>query len=133
MEMLEPNATCQIKGILTTCGATATAQCVYCGRAFCSRHGEVMEERYEVCVRKSCVTKKQDLEVHLVYKGAVLERNLQRLCGLDVCQSEIRVQCNRCKGYFCLDHTQPWLETVTEKPEFTCRHCLQRRSIWEQQ
>ena len=132
MEMLEPNATCQIKGFLTVCGATATAQCVYCGRAFCPKHGEIMEDSYEVCTRKACITKKQDLQVHLVYKEAVLERNLQRLCGIEVCETEIQVQCNRCKGYFCIEHTRPWLETVTDKPEFTCHHCLERRSIWEQ-
>lgn len=119
--------------MLTTCGATATAQCVYCGRPFCPKHGEVMDDGYEVCTRKVCVTKKQDLAVHLVYKEAVLQRNLQRLCGVEVCEVEIQVQCNRCKGYFCLTHTQPWLETVTEKPERTCAHCLERRPIWEKE
>lgn len=133
MTMLTPNATCQIKGMLTTCGATATAQCVYCGRTFCPKHGEIMEESYEVCTRKSCVIKKQDLQVHMAYKSTVLEYNLQRICGIDVCEQEIQVQCNRCKGYFCVKHTQPWLETVTEKPERTCKHCLTRRPIWEQE
>lgn len=92
-----------------------------------------MEESYEVCTRKVCVTKKRDLQVHLVYKSVVLERNLQRLCGIEVCETEIQVQCNRCRGYFCVSHTQPWLQTVTEKPERTCSHCLQRRSIWDQE
>jgi predicted nucleic acid binding AN1-type Zn finger protein len=129
--MLEPGATCQVKSVLTTCGATATAQCVYCARAFCPKHGEVLEDGYEVCTRKPCLTKKRDLTVHLTYKSAVLERNRQRLCGIHVCVTELQVQCNRCRGYFCAAHTQPWLETVTEKPERTCAHCLGRRSIWE--
>ena len=131
MTMLHPGATCQIKGILTACGAVATAQCVYCGRTFCHKHGEVMEEAYEVCSRKSCVEKKQELREHLVYKETVLGRNLGRLCGVEVCETELQVQCNRCKGYFCARHTRPWLETITEKPESTCAHCLRRRSIWE--
>jgi predicted nucleic acid binding AN1-type Zn finger protein len=129
--MLLPNATCQIKGMLTTCGATATAQCVYCGRTFCPKHGEVMDDSYEVCTRKACVEKKHDLQVHMTYKSLVLNRNRERLCGIEVCQTEFAVQCNRCRGYFCIVHTQPWLETVTEKPERTCGHCLQRRTIWD--
>lgn len=92
-----------------------------------------MEESYEVCTRKPCVIKKHDLHVHLLYKEAVLERNLQRLCGIDVCTTEIQVQCSRCRLYFCMAHTRPWLETVTEKPERTCQHCLERRPIWEQE
>ena len=119
--------------MLTTCGAAATAQCVYCGRAFCPKHGEIMADNYEVCTRKACVIKKNDLQVHMTSKSTVLEYNLQRICGIDVCESEIQVQCNRCKGYFCAQHTQPWLETVTEKPERTCKHCLQRRPIWDQE
>ena len=133
MEMLKDGATCQIKGMLTACGATATAQCVYCGRAFCHKHGEIMDDNYEVCSRKVCIEKKQELRVHLVYKGLVLERNLQRLCGIEVCEAEIQMQCNRCRGYFCGVHTRPWLETVTEKPERTCRHCLERRTLWERE
>jgi hypothetical protein len=131
--MLHARAGCQIKGVLTACGATATAQCVYCGRNFCAKHGEVMDDGYEVCTRKPCITKKQDLIVHLAYKEGVLQRNLQRYCGLEICETEIQVQCNRCKGYFCLVHTRPWLETVTEKPERTCAHCLERRPIWDQE
>ena len=92
-----------------------------------------MDDSYEVCTRKSCETKKQDLQAHLEYKAVVLERNLQRLCGVEICESEMQTRCNRCKGYFCMTHTKPWLETVTEKPERTCGHCLGRRSIWEQE
>ena len=133
MEMLEANATCQVKGMLTACGAKATAQCVYCGRTFCSKHGEIMKDSYEVCTRKICVTKKQDLQVHMLYKDAVLQRNLERLCGIEACDTALQVQCNRCKGYFCSSHTRPWLETVTEKPERTCAHCLHRLPLWEQE
>jgi len=128
-----PGAICQIKSVLTACGAGAIAQCVYCGRTFCPKHGEVMEDGYEVCTRKACSTKKRDLVVHLTYKNAVLERNLQSLCGIEICETQLQVQCNRCKGYFCIIHTQPWLETITEKPERTCGHCLGRRSIWDQE
>lgn len=133
MEMLEAGATCQIKGMLASCGATATAQCVYCARTFCPKHGEIDDDGYEVCSRKPCILKKKDLQVHLVYKSVVLERNLTRACGIEVCVTEIQVQCNRCKGYFCTSHTRPWLETVTDKPERTCAHCLQRRPIWDQE
>jgi hypothetical protein len=119
--------------MLTACGAEASAMCVYCGRTFCNRHGVVLEDGAEVCTRKSCVAKMDDLAVHLKYKEAVLQRNLERRCGLEVCDTEIQVQCNRCKGYFCAGHTQPWTETVTERPERTCRHCLARRPVWERE
>jgi hypothetical protein len=129
--MLEANATCQVKGAIKACGATATAQCVYCARTFCAKHGEVMEDGFEVCSRKVCTAKKEDLHVHLTYKAFVLERNLERLCGISECETSFQVQCNRCRGYFCVTHTRAWLETVTEKPERTCSHCLERRPIWE--
>jgi hypothetical protein len=131
--MLEHGARCQIKGMISACGATATAQCVYCGRPFCHKHGEVMDDGYEVCTRKICVEKKQELRVHMVYKGFVLERNRGRQCGIEVCETEFQVQCSRCRGYFCLGHTTPWLETVTEQPERTCAHCLRRRPLWERE
>lgn len=133
MTMLLPGSTCQIKGVLTACGAKATAQCVYCGRTFCHKHGEVMDDAYEVCSRKACVEKKHELRLHMVYKQDVRERNMRRLCGIEICETEFQVQCNRCKGYFCSGHTQPWLQTVTEKPERTCAHCLTRRAIWERE
>jgi hypothetical protein len=131
--MLEPGAKCEIKGLLTTCGSLATAQCVYCGRPFCPKHGEVLEDGAEVCTRKNCVAKKEDLVVHLQYKEEVLTRNLGRVCGLHMCEVEIQVQCRRCKGYFCRDHTMPWTETVTDRPERICAHCVERRAIWERE
>lgn len=128
-----PGAKCQIKSMLTNCGAKASAMCVYCGRPFCERHGEVLEDGAEVCTRKNCVAKKENLAVHMVYKQAVLERNLQRRCGIDVCETAIEVRCDRCKGYFCRAHTRPWTETITERPERTCRHCVERRPVWERE
>jgi hypothetical protein len=131
--MLEVHGTCQMRGHLTTCGARAEAQCVYCGRTFCHKHGEIMDHSYEVCTRKACVAKKQDLQVHLAYKASVQAQNQERLCGIEACETEMQSRCNRCKGYFCMGHTQPWLETVTEKPERTCSHCLARRPVWDQE
>lgn len=116
--------------MLTNCGVPATAMCIYCGRSFCGRHGVVLPDGGEVCNRKPCVAKKDDLAVHLRYKAAVYDRNMQQLCGLDVCTQEIQVRCNRCKGYFCLSHTAPWVETITDLPERTCQHCFERRPIW---
>lgn len=130
--MLEAGTTCAVKSVLTSCGANATAQCVYCGRPFCDKHGEVMDDGYEVCTRKPCVTKKQDLAVHLLYKQSVLVRNRERLCGLEVCVEEFERQCRRCRGYFCRVHIRMSQEVVPEgEPSTECVHCQERRSIWD--
>jgi hypothetical protein len=127
---------CEVKGFLSSCGAAAAAQCVYCARPFCDRHGEVLEDGQEVCSRKFCVAKKDDLVKHFAYKEAVLVRNRQRLCGVEVCKSNFVGQCSRCKGYFCEKHAfpsdEPAVETQSGAPQAVrqCKHCEKRRPIW---
>jgi hypothetical protein len=127
---------CEIKALLRACGDTAIGQCVYCGRPFCQRHGVTGEDGEEVCSRKNCVAKKEDLVRHLVYKEGVLRRNRQRLCGLENCQNSFTGQCSRCKLYYCGRHRFPGSEQVfdgqvrIDRPAMLCRHCQQRRPIW---
>ena len=122
--------------MLSKCGAESHAQCVYCARPFCSRHGVVLEDGMEVCSRKYCVAKREDLARHLVYKEAVLVRNRERLCGLEACDKSFVGQCNRCKGYFCQKHApvsdEPPVESQSGTPQTVrqCRHCERRRPIW---
>jgi len=128
---------CQVKGGLFKCGVAANAMCVYCGKPFCERHGVIGAEGEEVCDSKNCVAKREDLARHLVYKDAVLSRNRQRLCGVDACGVEFLAQCSRCKLYFCKDHIETREMGVIEegmhfeRPVAVCRHCWQRRPIWE--
>jgi hypothetical protein len=133
---LLPNQKCATKGFLSSCGDDATGLCVYCGRAFCARHGVILEEGEEVCSRKNCVAKREDLAVHLVYKSVVLERNRGKLCGLEVCVETFASQCTRCRGYFCTKHVFVAPDSVNEgqplpdRPPIICRHCHERRPIW---
>jgi len=128
---------CQVKGSLFRCGDAANAMCVYCGRPFCERHGVIGSEGAEVCDSKNCVAKREDLALHLVYKDAVQALNQRRVCGIETCGVEFVAQCSRCKLYFCGGHVETRVMAVIEegmrfeRPVLVCRHCWQRRPIWE--
>jgi len=133
--------TCQVKtSVFGVCGDDRAAICQYCGRGFCSRHGVVFNDdqgvRQEVCSRKQCVAKREDLDRHLVYKAAVTVRNDRGACGVDRCGSELGTECVRCKGLFCQEHVRRREEAVFENqvkvPRMAtlCRHCWARRPIW---
>ncbi|HEX5140251.1 MAG TPA: hypothetical protein VFX19_04875 [Dehalococcoidia bacterium] len=130
---------CAIKGMLAACGAPATAQCVYCGRPFCEKHGVILEEGEEVCSRKNCVAKRDDLRSHLIYKAAVTDRNRERHCGLQACEQDFSLQCGRCKGFFCTTHAFLAPDSVNpneplpDHPPIICRHCHERRPIWQRE
>lgn len=134
--MSRQGSVCAIKGFLSSCNAEATGVCVYCGRPFCQSHGVVLPNGEEVCRRKNCVAKRDDLAKHLEYKDAVLLRNRQRLCGIESCNNPFTGQCGRCKGYFCGKHTDSTYERVFEgqarfdQPASLCKHCQSRRGIW---
>lgn len=135
--MTNQHGSCQVKGGLFKCGDAATAMCVYCGRPFCERHGVIGTDGEEVCDSKNCVAKREDLARHLVYKAAALELNRARRCGLDVCVEEFAGQCSRCKAYFCRGHVELREMMVTdegvraERLVLVCKHCWERRPIWE--
>ena len=134
--MTRQGSVCAIRGLLSSCGAEAEGTCVYCGRSFCKNHGVFLPNGEEVCSRKNCVAKRDDLARHLEYKDAVLVRNRQRLCGIDGCSNQFAGQCARCKGYFCNKHAEPADdpalddETRITAPPRVCRHCQVRRAIW---
>jgi hypothetical protein len=126
--------------IFSKCGGETATVCQYCGRAFCERHGVVFEDgdgvRQEVCSRKECVAKRDDLDRHMAYKAFVAARNKVRACGLEDCSAEMAAQCVRCKGLFCEDHVRRRQETIFENqvkvPRMAnlCQHCWARRPIW---
>jgi hypothetical protein len=127
---------CQVKRGLFRCDEKAAGLCQYCGRLFCRKHGVFLEENQEVCNRKFCVAKREDLARHLTYKSAVMTRNETRLCGIEVCEHGISEQCARCKGYFCGMHVIAREEMIVEnqvrvrRMATLCRHCWERRPIW---
>ena len=130
---------CQLKRGLFRCRAKAVGSCQYCGRHFCDRHTELIEELQEVCSREYCVAKRQDLVKHLAYKDDVLGRNADGACGIDGCEQEMQSQCGRCRGRFCVAHVQVDQETVMDnwarerRLATLCEHCAVRRPIWRRQ
>lgn len=128
---------CQVKSRLRACGKPGIAVCQYCGRSFCSAHGDRLDDAQEVCVRATCQAKKADVERFAVYKREVAERNGQRLCGEPDCASAPTGQCSKCQGLFCLGHLSEreidqWQSgSMVRVRGVLCPHCVKRRGLWE--
>lgn len=124
------------RGALFRCGSDSRGVCQYCARSFCDRHGVVLEDGQEVCSRKVCTSKLQDVERHLVYKRHVGSRNRSRLCGDGDCDTQPISQCSRCKGLFCRTHAHRREDRVLEnrvrvsRMATLCYHCWARRPLW---
>ena len=56
--MLNLKGPCEIHGRFSRCKDAPVGICVYCGRRFCSSHGERLPDLSEVCNRDVCVAKK---------------------------------------------------------------------------
>ena len=131
--------TCQVRKVLFRCWTEPAGTCQYCGRSFCARHGERLEDGQEVCSRKFCVAKRHDLVRHLAYNEIVSARNEARCCGLEGCERTLAGQCSRCRGLFCSRHVEAREEPVLEnrvrvtRMATLCQHCWARRPIWLRQ
>ena len=121
------------------CKGTPAGLCIYCGRAFCAEHGEVRGAGEEICIRKNCIAKRDDLVVHMQYREQVEARNQTNSCGVTECQHPPDGQCGRCRAYFCLNHLDTREETVgsgmqqVRQMATMCGHCWDRRPIWTRQ
>lgn len=119
-----------------TCGREALADCVYCGKPFCEAHGEQGPDYTNVCDRKACMVKRQDVQEHLQWKQRVYNANRISICAHEGCEDRMHHVCSRCKIMFCAAHVRE--ETVvirgTRPPrrELTvvCFHCRDRRRLW---
>jgi hypothetical protein len=120
-----------------TCGASAIAECVYCGRAFCDRHGELGADYTNVCDRKACVRKVRDVEAHTDWKRRMAPANSVSVCAHDQCTERMRHLCSRCQLMFCMEHvSEHTIVNRTSRPArreavIICVHCRSRRHIWE--
>ncbi len=129
-------AICEVKSGFFRCKSPSVGRCIYCGRPFCAEHGVIQADGQEICSRKECVDKRDDLVVHLAYKAAVEERNLTRHCGVESCRAEMTGECVRCHGVFCDRHVEKRTEKVFEnkvalqRVASLCDHCYKRRGIW---
>ena len=133
------STSCQLKNGLFACGSEQTGICQYCARSFCQRHGVVLDDGQQICARKVCVAKRDDVARHLVFKELVRDRNLARACGVVTCVTELGGQCTRCLGLFCAGHVRGREELVLENrvrvPRIAtlCQHCWSRRPLWVRQ
>jgi len=129
---------CELKRFARRCARPSAGTCQYCGRAFCSDHGVILDDGQEICSRSRCQRKRIDLEKHLRYKAFVRQRNVERQCGVPACQSTPTGQCSRCRGFFCSRHLANRDMQVREgrawarHPASMCEHCWRRRPLWSQ-
>ena len=127
---------CQVKGGLFGCKKATAGVCIYCGRAFCAEHGVLLEDHQEVCNRKNCAAKREDLAKHVVWRAAVYTRNREQQCGVEGCAQKPQGECSRCQGFFCEGHIdiRNDVEVVnnvqTPRVVSLCEHCWMRRPIW---
>jgi hypothetical protein len=135
MDSVSPK-TCQLRRGFFTCTSDAIGLCQYCARLFCREHGIVQEDGQEVCSRRFCVAKRNDLVEHLAYKEAVFARNQASRCGIEGCNQTVAGRCGRCEGYFCARHVGAREETYLQnqvrlrRMASLCHHCWARRPIW---
>lgn len=120
-----------------SCGATAIAECVYCGKAFCERHGELGADYTNVCDRKTCVAKVRDVEAHVSWKLRVVVSNSVSVCAHDGCEDRMRHLCSRCQLMFCMSHVAEHtvvnrnVHPVRREIVIMCVHCRERRRLWD--
>ncbi len=121
-----------------TCGQSATGQCVYCGESFCDSHGIHGEDYYQVCARRRCQAKWQDLHSHKEWVSRHYHHNLAGYCADDKCEESLDISCERCTLRFCQDHVKA--TSVKEmsligfeeiRTLLLCPHCVERRRIWD--
>jgi hypothetical protein len=96
--------TCDLRRLVRRCRRPAAGTCQYCGRAFCSDHGILVDDGQEICGRSRCQRKRIDLERHLRYKAVVRQQNADGRCWVPGCQTRPGGQCSRCRGFFCGRH-----------------------------
>jgi hypothetical protein len=131
--------TCTYPGGLMrrACGRPTVTACVYCGEPFCDHHGTRHENYTDVCTRRACETKQEDLRLHLEWKARVTVSNDVSFCAQEECGERMRHQCSQCHLLFCADHVTE--QDVAESRArgarkvrlLMCTHCVARRKIWE--
>jgi hypothetical protein len=133
---MHPGQGCQLGGRFSRCERPAAHTCQYCGRAFCELHTYHAEAHDEVCLRKRCAAKHDDLIAHMRYKQRVAERNQVGLCGIEDCGPHPGFECSLCHGHFCATHLSERMYPFTEgwvtidRPVSICLSCWERRKIW---
>ena len=118
------------------CGQAAVTDCVYCARPFCEEHGERLPQYMDVCARKNCQRKREDLDAHTEWRERVESSNRMSVCAEETCDARMRHGCSRCTLLFCADHVRemrvrdPMQQGPSNIKSLVCTHCAERRKIW---
>ncbi len=119
------------------CARPAVGQCVYCGERFCAEHGVRGEDYIEVCRRRTCQLKFQDVQQHQAWRERAAVSNRTSVCATEECEERMAHRCERCRLMFCGEHLRP--RTVVEHGAdgsrqvtvLLCPHCMARRGLWD--
>ena len=127
---------CERGGRLRRCRRPLAGQCQYCALGFCERHGLLLDDGQQVCSDKPCQAKKEDVERHLVFKAAALQRNRADTCGIPDCDAPLARDCERCLRTYCAEHLRDVVINVVRGTERAmevvrlCHHCQTRAAMW---
>jgi len=127
---------CYSGRLFRRCHEATVGSCQFCGRPFCPRHGDMLEEGQQVCHRQLCQRKVADLGAHKAYLELVSLRNSKTMCGLPDCSRQPWGQCSHCQALFCRSHIHPRLRSVrregitVQEPVSVCDHCWLRHQLW---
>lgn len=119
------------------CGRDGVTSCVYCGEPFCEVHGDRGADYQDVCHRRACAAKQQDLETHTSWRRHVAIANEISICAELECGERMRFSCSQCRLLFCDVHVSEHdvKDTRVQPPQkvrvLVCSHCVQRRRVWE--
>lgn len=88
------------------CLNNAVADCIMCGRAFCSQHGNVEQGVCRRC-RHDYARRLQHEEaayMETIRREVAESRNAHGLCGNEGCDNSHIVMCERCGTLYCAKH-----------------------------
>ena len=92
---------------IAICFRTPAAQCIICGRHFCSQHGDVAASVCRLCrteyKRKTREESAQAAEIER-REEAEHRNNEEGLCGWDDCPNPLYARCERCGLSYCPNH-----------------------------
>lgn len=134
-----PEVTCTYStGMLRrACGREVIASCVYCGEPFCESHGDRGPDFQDVCHRRACAAKQEDLRVHTAWRVQVAVSNRVSICAEIECGERMRFSCSQCRLLFCDTHVREHdvkdtrVQPPQKKRALVCAHCIERRKVWE--
>lgn len=88
------------------CLNNAATECIMCGRAFCSQHGNVEQGVCRRCRHDYARRLKHEEAAYMetIRREVAESRNAHGLCGKEGCENAHIVMCERCGTLYCAKH-----------------------------